>query len=249
MADSLRDRIKAYENAWRLTLPPRMPIIIRCDGRAFSALTARCAKPYDLDFVAAMDHAAIALCEQAQGVACAYVQSDEVSLLLIPYKKFNSQPWFGGEVEKLVSVSAAIVTAAFIELVSSRISERFLFPRWRVSFDSRVFVVPREDVANVFVDRQQDGRRNAVLGLAQVRYGKKQIHGMSCAALREKLVGEELLEDQAYMNGRMIVRETHEGDSHPARHVVPAPDFKQRHDFFKDLVWPINEETTEESDD
>jgi tRNA(His) 5'-end guanylyltransferase len=224
-----------------------MPIIIRCDGRAFSTLTSRCAKPYDGDFVSVMNYAAIALCKQAQGVACAYVQSDEISLLLIPYKKFNSQPWFGGEVEKIVSVSAAVATAAFIDLaIEYGVAGESWFPFGKVAFDSRVFVVPREDVANVFVDRQQDGRRNAILGLAQVRYGKKQIHGMPCTELREKLAGEELLENQAYMNGRMVVRETHEGDSRPMWHVIPAPDFKQRYDFFADSVWPINEEMTEE---
>ena len=37
--DSLGDRMKGYENAFRHYLPRRMPVIIRIDGKAFHTYT------------------------------------------------------------------------------------------------------------------------------------------------------------------------------------------------------------------
>ena len=37
--DTLGDRMKGYENAYRFYLPRRMPVIIRIDGRAFHTFT------------------------------------------------------------------------------------------------------------------------------------------------------------------------------------------------------------------
>jgi tRNA(His) guanylyltransferase len=74
---SLGDRCKAYENAYRITFPRRVPILIRVDGRAFHTLTRHCERPWDSRLAAAMDAAALALCAEVQGAQLAYVQSDE----------------------------------------------------------------------------------------------------------------------------------------------------------------------------
>ena len=49
LSDSLGDRMKlAYEQAYRIFLPKRMPVIIRVDGKAFHTLTRKYRKPYEI---------------------------------------------------------------------------------------------------------------------------------------------------------------------------------------------------------
>jgi tRNA(His) 5'-end guanylyltransferase len=53
-------------------------------------------KPYDLDFIHIMDKTAQFLCEEIQGAQFAYVQSDEISLLLTDFEKTTTDAWFDG---------------------------------------------------------------------------------------------------------------------------------------------------------
>ena len=139
MADDFGARMKGYERAFRTTLPLRMPVILRVDGRAFHTLTARCTRPFDVGVSSAMDHTALALCEEIQGAVFAYVQSDEISVLIHNYKRLNSGAWFGNEVQKMVSVSASIATRAFNVAAPEHLR--------RATFDSRVFVLPEAEVS------------------------------------------------------------------------------------------------------
>ena len=109
---SLGGRMKEYyEEVWKIKLPMRMPIIIRLDGRAFHSLTKQMEKPFDKKFIQNMQEVALKLCENISGAQLAYVQSDEISILMHNYKKLNSQAWFGNELQKLVSISASIASS------------------------------------------------------------------------------------------------------------------------------------------
>jgi tRNA(His) guanylyltransferase len=81
--DSLGDRMKSqYEDRTRLYLPRRTYTIVRVDGRAFHSYCRGLERPFDRDLMADMDATAIALCEEMQGARLAFVQSDEISVLL-----------------------------------------------------------------------------------------------------------------------------------------------------------------------
>ena len=45
--DSLGDRMKDYENAYRLYLTEKIPVIIRIDGKSFHTFTKCFKKPFD----------------------------------------------------------------------------------------------------------------------------------------------------------------------------------------------------------
>lgn len=53
------------------------------------------------------------LCENVQGCVLGYQQSDEVTLILIDYKKLASAAWFDYEVQKVCSIAASMATMAF----------------------------------------------------------------------------------------------------------------------------------------
>ena len=80
---SLGERIKEYEFIYtNQKLINKIPVIIRVDGSAFHTLTKKMEKPYDERFQNCMRETAKFLCEKIQCTKIAYVQSDEVSLLL-----------------------------------------------------------------------------------------------------------------------------------------------------------------------
>src|SRR5574337_854601 len=93
---SIGQRMKEnYEYPYRYVLPNRMPIIVRLDGRAFHTLTADMYEPFNAAFINNMAKTAKYLVDHIGTARLAYVQSDEISILLINYNKLNSEPFFG----------------------------------------------------------------------------------------------------------------------------------------------------------
>ena len=198
MKDSLGDRMKNnYEARSRSTLYRRMPVIIRLDGKAFHTLTSGCEKPFDKNFSEAMDQTMIKVMEEAQGSKIGYVQSDEISILLTDYDNFDTQAWFDNQIQKICSVSASIASVEFTEAFGRR-----------GYFDCRVFNIPREEVTNYFIWRQQDWMRNSVQMLARSHFSQKQLHNKNVPAMHEMLhekgVNWANLEDR-FKNGGVYI--------------------------------------------
>ena len=63
------------------------------------------------------------LCENIQGCVIGYTQSDEVTLILVDYKKLISSAWFDNEVQKICSISASMATLEFNRRFSDRSEE------------------------------------------------------------------------------------------------------------------------------
>lgn len=178
--DSLGDRMKRYELSSRTQLCQRLPVIIRVDGKAFHTYTRNLARPFDSQFNSVMDIVANRLCEEIDGAQVAYIQSDEISVLVHGYKRLQTTPWFDNQVQKMVSVSAGVASAYFTEASSA------IFGAVRPAvFDSRVFVVPERDVCNYFIWRQNDASRNSLQMLARSLYSHKQLHEKGREELHE----------------------------------------------------------------
>jgi tRNA(His) guanylyltransferase len=193
--DSLGDRMKSYEDCYRTTLPIRMPVILRIDGKAFHTYTQGCKRPVDPGLVECMNLTAIELCKKVQGCQIAYVQSDEISLLLTNYQEIDTQSWFDNNLQKMVSISAAIASVTFTTNSDKIWGEDCVeggdgYPICRdiikpAYFDSRAWVMPKEDVTNYFLWRQQDATRNSVQMLARTLYSHKQLENKSNPELQE----------------------------------------------------------------
>ena len=210
--ETLGDRMKgAYENKYRLYLPERIPVIIRLDGKAFHTFCRGLKKPFDDLFISVMQDTMLDLCKNISGCKLGYVQSDEISLLLVQTKE-ESQPWFDNNIQKIVSVSASMATLYFnknfekrvFELMENYAKDKSDYTEeelkyidkldskiYTAMFDSRVFVLPKEEVNNYFIWRQIDCTRNSILSLAQSLYSDKEIHGIKCDALQDKMFTEK----------------------------------------------------------
>lgn len=212
----LGERMKAYEAVSDARLTALTPVIIRVDGRAFHTITAKIEKPFDRLFMRVMDHTALELCRQIPNCRFGYVQSDEISLVLLE-PSVHAQQWFNGRLQKIQSLAASIASTEFrMHLLEILNITKENSAEWNpyiplvrnALFDCRAFNVPERDVCNYFIWRQKDCRRNCVLSLAQHRIGKKKIHGMGVSALMTRLYSEGCSEaDIPSFNGRVCIRE------------------------------------------
>lgn len=115
--DDLGTRMKEfYEQIPKTKLMRRTPVIIRIDGRAFHTFTRGFNRPFDEVLIKTMQETTKYLCENIQGCVLGYTQSDEITLVLVDYKKLNSSAWFDYEVQKMCSIAASMATIAFNKL-------------------------------------------------------------------------------------------------------------------------------------
>lgn len=174
---SIGDRMKRYENVSGWTLPRRIPVILRIDGRAFHTITRkRFGKTWSREFVEQMIETAKTVLADIQGCNFCYSQSDEVSFLLTDYKTISTDPWFGYDARKMISISASLASSVFSRLYGKN-----------VCFDSRVFTIPHDEVTNYMVWRQVDATRNAIQMAGREYYSHKQLHRKSCNEIQEML--------------------------------------------------------------
>lgn len=209
---TLGDRMKNnYENISRYYLTRRMPIITRIDGKSFHTFTRGFKKPFDDILVKTMQETMKYLCENIQGCVLGYTQSDEISLVLVDYAELTTDAWFGNNLQKMCSVSASMATLAFNKAFTRNISKqskRFyteyleekdasyietleIAMNKGAMFDSRVFTIPKEEVCNYMLWRQQDATRNSILSVGQANFSHKDLHGKSCNNIQDMLMTQK----------------------------------------------------------
>jgi tRNA(His) guanylyltransferase len=255
MKDAIGDRMKEnYENRSRFSLPRRSYTLIRVDGKAFHTYTRVLIRPFDDGLMDDMDTTAAYLCQHIMGAKLAFVQSDEISVLLTDFEELGTEAWFDNNLQMICSVSASMATAKFNESRLQRHLKASNFElntfKW-AEFDSRVFQNPqRTEVENYFIWRQQDTTRNSIAAVAQSLYSHKQLHGKTSDEQQELIFQKGInWNDYAakYKRGRVILKETYEKlpdandvkskSSLRTRWVsVGAPIFTQERDFLRNLI-------------
>lgn len=207
--DALGNRMKTYENVTRNYLTRKMPVIIRCDGKAFHTFTRGFKKPFDDILVKSMQDTMKYLCENIQGCVLGYTQSDEITLVLVDYQDRDTSAWFDNNIQKMVSVSASMATLAFNNAFWDNSTDYLqnFFDRhqkddmkfielmykklWAAMFDSRVFTLPKEEVVNCLIWRQQDCVRNSIQSVGQANFSHKQLEGKNCSDIQDMLMTEK----------------------------------------------------------
>jgi tRNA(His) 5'-end guanylyltransferase len=197
MKDALGDRMKEfYEDRTRIKLPRRTFTIIRIDGKAFHTYTRGLERPFDQGLIEDMDATSAFLCKNIQGAKFAYVQSDEISLVLTDFDELGTHAWFDNNLQKMASVAASMATAEFNRLRLMRgfgnyeqtpTQGRAIVSQFNMAqFDARVFQIPFiDEVENYFIWRQQDAVRNSISSVAQSLYSPKELHGVKTDQMQE----------------------------------------------------------------
>lgn len=213
--DSLGDRMKRYENNSRYSLTRRIPVIIRLDGKAFHTFTKGMKKPFDQILMNAMQDTMKYLCENIRGCVFGYTQSDEITLVLTDYATIATDAWFGYGIQKMASIAASMATLAFDKALHQAIDDYFnrdevlsamygedaerkdamrkyadtmagALHRGAL-FDARVFSIPKDEVCNCLVWRQQDATRNSIEAVGQANFSHRELNRKSCNDIQEML--------------------------------------------------------------
>lgn len=180
--DNFGIRMKTfYEEIPKTKLMRRCPVIIRIDGRSFHTFTKGFDKPFDELLIKAMQETMKYLCENIQGCVLGYTQSDEITLVLVDYKKLNSSAWFDYEVQKMCSIAASMATMAFNKFFEKPVDKCAMF-------DARCFNIPKEEVTNLIYWRQLDAVRNSIQMVGQSNFPYKELHKKTCNNILEMLL-------------------------------------------------------------
>ena len=210
--DNLGIRMKEnYENIAKTKLVRRMPVAIRIDGKAFHTFTRGFKKPFDNILIRTMQETMKYLCENIQGCVFGYTQSDEITLILVDYDKLETCAWFDYEVQKLCSIAASMATMKFNKVFDEKTNDYWFPKRYNIAevkvgeywsalrksaekgamFDARCFNIPKEEVTNLIYWRQLDATRNSIQMVAQSQFSHKELQGLSCNKLQDKLLIEK----------------------------------------------------------
>ena len=179
--DDFGDRMKLYEGLAESRLIPKLPVIIRLDGKCFSSFTRGLERPYDVRMSQLMVNTARFLCEEFNA-CCGYTQSDEITLAL--YNP-DGPVIFDGRIQKIASIFAAKGSAFFnkhIDILPSTHKDKLPI------FDCRVWNVPDfEEGANAFLWREQDATKNAISMAAHTYYSHNELHKKHGNEMQEML--------------------------------------------------------------
>ena len=207
-----------YENVPKTNLMRRTPVVIRIDGKAFHSFTKGFKRPFDEVLIKTMQETTKYLCENIQGCVLGYTQSDEISLVLIDYQKFETSAWFDYEVQKMCSIAASMATMAFNKFFERNIEnfiqdcatdyetqglcgegtvECELCKTYQKAldkgamFDARVFNIPKEEVTNYIYWRQLDASRNSIQMVGQANFSHKELQNKSCNNIQDMLMEQK----------------------------------------------------------
>ncbi|NTF17361.1 hypothetical protein G6L37_02895 [Agrobacterium rubi] len=185
------------------------PVVVRVDGVSFSKFTRGFEKPFDTRIAQAMDEACIAVVDRLQPVI-GYTQSDEMTFVFWD-PLFDVA--FGGRLQKLASVCAAVASGAFFKAAQRLFPERV--ESYVPVFDGRAHVLDHALAARNVEWRELDARRNAVSMAAHSVLGHTPLHGKSSADMKEMLADAgvdyatypERFKRGAFFRRRKVLRE------------------------------------------
>lgn len=222
--DSLKVRMKIYENVTRNYLTMNCPKVIRLDMRAGHSFTKGFARPFDDIFSECMIFATKRLCEEIPGAVFGYTQSDEISIVMNDISKNgNSNCMFDGNISKIISISASICTIEFnkkyLELTADKPADSVYKKRaWTAQFDSRVFCLPNvQEVHNYVLFRQQDATKNSIQSVGRAYFSQKELNGKNSDEIQDMLMIKKGVNwnniQTKYKRGCIVVKEAKEKET------------------------------------
>lgn len=219
--ENLKEKCEYYRSLTDYKILPNSNMIIMLDGHSFSKKVKKAFKrPFDDVFIDAMNKTAQYLCESIQGAKIAYVQSDEISILVTDYDTPMTDSYFGYRLCKIQSIAAGMASAYFTKLMIGNIIRKKVAEADRnrkdnygntsaaedrkeidfekivdnaplYDFDCKAWAVPNENDAYAwFLYRQIDCVRNSRQQAAQAYLSHKKLMGLSAEKQAELLKAE-----------------------------------------------------------
>lgn len=192
-----------YEKRSSSYLTRRIPVIIRADGKSFHTFCKRFKKPYDEVLNNSLNNVMKYLCENIQGAKFAERHSDEISILVTDFDTITTDAYFDYNVQKICSIVASMATAEFCRQLAKLGRKECHFGDWdneeRIldwdekwpNFDARCFNIPEHEVSNYMWWRMLDSKRGSINMTGQANFSHKELQGLTCDQIQEKLWQEK----------------------------------------------------------
>lgn len=184
---TLEEKCLHYRSMTDYRLNSSEYIICMLDGRSFSKVIKKQFKlPFDDTFIGMMDETAKYLCKNVSGCKMAFVQSDEISLVVADD---SDSPFFANRLCKIQSILASMAASKFNQLlILNAIRETdedkdtiitTVESQKLVEFDCKAWNVPTyNDVFAWLLYRQNDCVRNSKQQTAQTYILHKKLQGI-----------------------------------------------------------------------
>lgn len=204
--DDLGIRMKEYEKRNQYYLQKRTPVAIRVDGRSFHTFTKGFKRPFDNILMKSMQETAKYMCKNMGNAKIAYIQSDEITIILTDYDTLETDCWFNYRTDKLCSISASMATMAFNKYFmlavedyceynpDATLEQRNIYvsaAEKGAMFDARCFNIPKEEVTNLIYWRQLDATRNSIQMVGQANFSHKELQNKSCNDIQDMLMTQK----------------------------------------------------------
>lgn len=225
--DNIEDRMLYLRSLTDYKLIPNSYVMVMLDGRSFSSTIKKYfKKPFDDTFIDIMNETARYLCERIQGCKFAYVQSDEISLVITDFDTPETDAFFGYRLEKILPLCASMATSKFnqlmtIEAINRTCNEQFsklelidIINNMKLhEFDCKAWNVPSyNDVYTWFLYRQLDCIRNSKQQTARTYLSHKECTSKKVDELIDILTDTKNIDwntfDDGKKYGRFIYKET-----------------------------------------
>lgn len=218
---TLEDKCLYYRGLSDYKLMPNSYVLVMLDGRSFSHLVKnKFQKPFDDDFIQMMNETATYVCKNVQGCKFAYVQSDEISLVLTDFDTPTTDAFFGNRLCKMQSIIASLATAKFNQLMIKHRMENgmginpgdVIDNTPLCQFDCKCWNVPSfNDVFAWFLYRQIDCVKNSKQQTAQTYLPHNTLVGKNTDQQIELLKNEKGIDWNSFTDnkkyGRFIWKE------------------------------------------
>ena len=255
---NLEDKCLYYRSLSNYKLLPNSYVLVMLDGRSFSNLIKnKFEKPFDKDFIDMMNQTAQYVCENVEGAKLAYVQSDEISLVITDFDTPTTDAFFGYRFNKLTSIIASLATGKFNQLMlqynlskynnKQNVDDvvKFIEKQNLCQFDCKVWNVPTlNDVFAWFLYRQIDCVRNSKQQAAQTFISHKNLMNLNVDAQIKLLFEQKGIDwneysmDEKY--GRFIWKQK------VIMNNIDTGDIYKRHKWLVQSAFPLMDETGRE---
>lgn len=220
---TLESRMEHYRSVSDMRLERRNYVMVMLDGKNFSQKIKKHFRlPFDRDFIGLMNGTAAHACAQTQGAKLAYVQSDEISMLLTDFETPATAAFFDYRLCKLLSVIPSTATSWFnkealrlaLDGADGEDAKKAAFDKEPLyQFDAKAWILPtKNDVFAWFLYRQNDCVRNSKQQFCQTFLSHNKLSGLKTDEQAELCLRETgndwnaCQDDEKY--GRLVYKET-----------------------------------------
>ena len=181
--DTLGDRMNFYRDKSNFRFEKNNYVMVMLDGKNFSTkIKKRFKLPFDDKFIEIMNDTAAFICSQVQGSKLAYVQSDEISIILTDFETPETTAYYDYRICKILSVIPSMAAAYFNREIDKWVAETQVPDNCDIKtsyvdllnkenlyfFDCKAWILPTfNDVYAWYQYRQNDCIRNSKQQAAQ----------------------------------------------------------------------------------